>query len=180
MDYHFHSFLASTGYFDSLSHSASCSKPAVSIAPSFLDSFLASRGYLNSLKSLCFLLKASSIAPSKLSWLPQAHLLFWLEHFCFPLIRSLVITLYSPGKSRGISSQYHTINLICPCTFSRVWLFATIWTVAHQVRQEYRSGLPFPPPGDILNTGTGPEFPALAGGLFTTGKPPVSSTKTHL
>ena len=33
--------------------------------------------------------------------------------------------------------------------------FATLWTVAHQAplsmgfsRQEYRSGLPFPPPGD--------------------------------
>ena len=41
--------------------------------------------------------------------------------------------------------------------FSRVWLFATPWTVAHLLwllcswgcsRQEYWSGLPFPPPGD--------------------------------
>ena len=39
--------------------------------------------------------------------------------------------------------------------FSRVQLFATLWTVAHQVplsmgfsRQEYYSGLPFPSPGE--------------------------------
>ena len=39
--------------------------------------------------------------------------------------------------------------------FSRVWLFVTPWTVAHQAslfmefsRQEYWSGLPSPPPGD--------------------------------
>ena len=38
---------------------------------------------------------------------------------------------------------------------SRVWLFATPWTLAYQVplsmgfsRQEYWSGLPFPSPGD--------------------------------
>ena len=39
--------------------------------------------------------------------------------------------------------------------FSRVRLFVTLWTVAHQAplsmgfsRQEYWSGLPCPPPGD--------------------------------
>ena len=48
------------------------------------------------------------------------------------------------------------------------------WTVAHQAplsmnfsRQEYRSGLPFPTPGD-LNPGIEPVSPALAGGFFTT------------
>ena len=56
---------------------------------------------------------------------------------------------------------------------SRVRLFATLWTVAHQVplsmgfsKQEYGSGLPFPPPGDLPNLGmelTSPVFPALAG-----------------
>ena len=41
--------------------------------------------------------------------------------------------------------------------------FATPWTVAHQVplslgfsRQEYWSGLPFPPPGDIPDPGIEP------------------------
>ena len=57
------------------------------------------------------------------------------------------------------------------CVFSRVWLFATLWTVARQVRlslrfsrQEYWSGLPFPPPGALPDPEiepTSPESPAL-------------------
>ena len=55
------------------------------------------------------------------------------------------------------------ISIIIPCvlcaqSLSHVWLFATPWTVAHQdplsmgfSRQEYYSGLPCPPPGDLLN-----------------------------
>ena len=52
------------------------------------------------------------------------------------------------------------------------------WTVAHQAplstgfsRQEYWSGLPFPPPGALPNPGIEPgslESPALAGEFFTT------------
>ena len=52
-------------------------------------------------------------------------------------------------------------------SLSRVQLFATPWTVAHQAplsmgisRQEYWSGLPFPIPGD-LPTGIKPGAPAL-------------------
>ena len=48
-------------------------------------------------------------------------------------------------------------------SLSRVWLFATPWTVARQVplsigfpRQEYWSGLPFPSPGDFPNPGLEP------------------------
>ena len=40
-------------------------------------------------------------------------------------------------------------------------------------RQEYWSGLPYPPPGDLPNPGTEPASPALAGGFFAsepTGK----------
>ena len=44
-----------------------------------------------------------------------------------------------------------------------VQLFVTLWTEAHQAplfmefsRQEYRSGLPFPSPGDLPNTGIFP------------------------
>ena len=51
---------------------------------------------------------------------------------------------------------------------SRVRLFATLWTVAHQAppsmgffRQEYWSGLPFPSPGYLPNTGIEPRSPAL-------------------
>ena len=51
---------------------------------------------------------------------------------------------------------------------SRVRLFATPWTVAHQApqsmefsRQEYWSGLPFASPGDLPNLGIKPRSPAL-------------------
>ena len=51
---------------------------------------------------------------------------------------------------------------------------ATPWTVAcHSPlsmgfsRQEYRSGLSFPPPGDLPNPGLKPGSPALAGRFFT-------------
>ena len=56
--------------------------------------------------------------------------------------------------------------------------FDTPWTVAHQAplsrgfpRQENRSGLPFPPPGDLANPGIKPTSPALAGRFFTTELP---------
>ena len=35
-------------------------------------------------------------------------------------------------------------------------------------KQEYSSGLPFPPPRDLSNTGTEPASPVLAGRVFTT------------
>ena len=47
--------------------------------------------------------------------------------------------------------------------FSHVWLFATLWTAAHQAllsmgffKQEYWSGLPCPPPGDLPDPGIKP------------------------
>ena len=62
--------------------------------------------------------------------------------------------------------------------FSHVQLFATPWTIASQAplsmgfsRQEYWSGLPFPSPGDLPNTGMKPAslmFLTLAGRFFTT------------
>ena len=52
--------------------------------------------------------------------------------------------------------------------FSHVWLFAALRTVAHQAplsmgfsRQEYWSGLPCPPSGDLPNLGIKPRSPAL-------------------
>ena len=53
-------------------------------------------------------------------------------------------------------------------SLSRVRLLATPWTIAHQAplsmgfsRQEYWSGLPCPPPGDLPNPGIKPRSPAL-------------------
>ena len=58
---------------------------------------------------------------------------------------------------------------------SCVQLFATPWPVACQPplsmgfsRQEYCSGLSFPPPGDLPGPGMEPRSPALAAGFFTT------------
>ena len=44
-------------------------------------------------------------------------------------------------------------------------------------RQEYWSGLPFPPPEDLLDPGIKPSSPALTGRLFTAepaGKPQIT------
>ena len=61
-------------------------------------------------------------------------------------------------------------------SLSCILLFATQWTVARPLfmgfpRQEYWSGLPFSPLGDLPNPGIEPESPvspALVGGFFTT------------
>ena len=70
---------------------------------------------------------------------------------------------------------------VCVLSHSVVSDSATSWTVALQAplsmgffRQEYWSGLPCPPPGDLPDPGIVPTCPALAGGFFTTapcGKP---------
>ena len=78
--------------------------------------------------------------------------------------------------------------------FSHVRLFVTPWTVAHQAplsmgfsRQEYWSGLPCPPPGDLPNPGIEPTSltcPALAGRFFTTSAtweaPNLIQTSHHI
>ena len=71
-----------------------------------------------------------------------------------------------------ISFLYHrvlyTFVVIAAQLLSCVLLFATPWTVAHQVplsmefpRQEYWSGLPFPPPGELPDPGIEPISLAL-------------------
>ena len=69
------------------------------------------------------------------------------------------------------------LYLSCFCS-SLSLVSATLWTVAHQAplsmefcREEYWSGLSFPPPVDLLNPGIEPMSlvsPALAGRFFTT------------
>ena len=63
----------------------------------------------------------------------------------------------------------YSATLLCPIP-------VTVWTVAHQAplfmrfsRQEYWSGLPCPPPGDLSDSEIEPtslKSPALAGGFF--------------
>ena len=86
-----------------------------------------------------------------------------------------------------------TLTRIWPvCVLSHVRLIATPWTVACQAlpsveftRQEYRSGLPFPPPGDLLTQGSNRSLlsPALAGRFCTTappGKPHIWHTVRYM
>ena len=104
---------------------------------------------------------------------------------------SFPINLFSgPGSSPGFHIKCDILISCCPvpasvsyttvqsCVLSRVQLFVAPWTVARQAplsmgfsRQEYWSGLPFPPAGDLPNPGTEPislASPALAGGFLTT------------
>ena len=70
------------------------------------------------------------------------------------------------------SCNRNTFKVVC--VYARAWLLscvqliATPWTVAYQVhlsmgfsRQEYWSGLPFPSPRDLLDSGIKPGSPAL-------------------
>ena len=69
----------------------------------------------------------------------------------------------------------HSACMLSCC--GRVWLSVILWAVAHQAplsmefsRQEYWSGLPCPPPGDLPDPGIKPVSlmsPALAAGFFT-------------
>ena len=61
-------------------------------------------------------------------------------------------------------------GVLCLVTQSCLTLFVTLWTVAHQAplsmgffRQEYRSGLPFPPPEDLPNPVIKPISPVSPG-----------------
>ena len=65
---------------------------------------------------------------------------------------------YTPTRLQKVKSE----------VAQSVRLFATPWTVAYQAplfmgfsRQEYWSGLPFPPPGDLPDPGIEPGSPAL-------------------
>ena len=90
-------------------------------------------------------------------------------------VHSLLIPF--PSLSHFSTSLSAFSLCVCQVT-SAVSLFVSLWTVAHQApqsmgfsRQEYWSGLPFPPPGDLPDPGIKPVSlvsPALAGGFFTT------------
>ena len=72
--------------------------------------------------------------------------------------------------------------MVCTCVlscFSHVQFFMTQWTVAHQAplsmefsRQEYWSGLPCPPPGDLSDPGIKPA--SLMSPAWQVGSLPVA------
>ena len=106
----------------------------------------------------------------------------WSDFF-FPFFSSCHNVVYKRIQFWHI---YTYMYICCAQSLSNVLLFVTPWAVAHQAslslglfRQEYWSGLPFPPPGDLLDLGIKlvfPVSPGLAGGFFTAeppGKPNI-------
>ena len=74
-------------------------------------------------------------------------------------------------------------------SLSRVRLFATPWAVAHQAppslgfsRQEYWTGLPFLPPGDLPDSGIEPVSPSLQADTLPSEPPekPIACQKSGL
>ena len=75
--------------------------------------------------------------------------------------------MFNEGKHKT-----EVLCLWCTCVLSqscRVWLFVTLWTVAHQTplsmefsRQEYCRRLPCPPPEDLPKPGIKPESPVTS------------------
>ena len=78
-------------------------------------------------------------------------------------------------------------NIVCACSshFSCVQFFVTLWTIAPQAslsmefsREEYWSGLPCPPPGDIPVSGIKPM--SLASLALQADSSPLSQGKPQL
>ena len=90
-------------------------------------------------------------------------------------------------KNEGNQDKSKLQHVVCMLSsFSCVWLFMTVWTVACQAplstrfsRQEYWSGS-CPPPGDLPDPRIKLIFPALAGGFFTTEPPGKPQNKSFL
>ena len=91
------------------------------------------------------------LSPTNQYILTHLNLLEWFQHSCGFILHYTLQSLKVKVKS-----------------LSCVWLFATPWTVAYKPppsmgfsRQEYWSGLPFPSPRDLPDSGIRPGSPAL-------------------
>ena len=96
----------------------------------------------------------------------HAHIQIHIKHktvwvcFCFS---EVLFFMNYPSTCLLFAAISWSFIYVCMCaqSFSDVWLFAIPWTVAHQAvhgisREEYWSGLPFPPPEDLPNPGIEP------------------------
>ena len=101
-------------------------------------------------------------------------------YICYILINAHVYITQTAVKIKNLSHSSRKFLHVCTCMlscFSHVQLSVTPWIVACQAplsmkfsRQEYWSGLPCPPPGDLPEPGielSSLTSPALAGGFFT-------------
>ena len=102
-----------------------------------------------------FFLTFSTVTPGLSPGCKRYHYLIYILFF-IPRILPAEDYLFSWRREKCLLT--HTA--LCAQPFSRVQLFTTPWTVAHQAplsmgfsRQEYWSGLPCPPPGDLPNPG---------------------------
>ena len=116
--------------------------------------------------------------PTPVFWPRQFHGLHIVHggHKKSDTTERLSLSLYSTGKyiqSPGINHNGKDLKectyvLLLLSRFSSIRLCATPWTVAHQAllsvgfsRQEYWSGFPCPPPGDVPDLGIEPRSPSL-------------------
>ena len=99
---------------------------------------------------------------------------------CIYVMHIYIMDLKTATSDLNAGSETSVVCIcVCVCACSVVSnYFATPRTVACQdpltmefSRQEYWSGLPCPPPGDLPDPGIKPVSPPLAGGLFTTAPP---------
>ena len=81
-------------------------------------------------------------------------------------VRQLTSSIWYRGGFLHLQDNSGNVGMLSP--FSCVWVFVTPWMVVHQAplsmefsRQEYWSGLPFPPPLELPNPETEPRSPAL-------------------
>ena len=95
-------------------------------------------------------------------WIYQ-HIITWL-YFIYKLFPSK----FSSAAWFNYLFLFLILLAVVVQLLSRVWLFVTPWTVAHQAplfmgfsRQEYWRGLPCPPLRDLPNPGMKPRSPAL-------------------
>ena len=82
----------------------------------------------------------------------------------FPQLLTLTLPHFVPqvaSKLLPVGSRLNIEGYVCVCVLSSVWLFVTPRTIANQAplsmgfsQQEYWSGLPCPPPGNLPNLGT--------------------------
>ena len=98
------------------------------------------------------------------------------KHYLYFRIINVNLSSISNTCLECHSPNFFTLNItivfwclyIHVCVLSCVQVFVTPWTVAHKTplsmefsTQEYWSGLPFPPPGDLPNPAIEPGSPAL-------------------
>ena len=88
----------------------------------------------------------------------------WLCKIC-PWCCQLFYNVYRI-RQHPIVNWHRFASLCCASSLSRVWVFATTWTVARKAPlsvefsgQAYWSGLPFATPDDLPNQGSNPGLP---------------------